>query len=638
MNLPCAPGLPNRCGGYLSKVRTAAEAISLIRRGQRVFIGSSCGEPQALVRELAEKACLLTDVEVVRILRHGTAPLTLGDDPGFKRDFNLRLFYLGSAKPRTLSESKRFITPINLSSLPRLFAGRQMPIHAALIQLTEPDEDGWMGLGISVDVTLAAAKSADLVIAQVNPRMPRIPGRGFIHVNDVDVIVEHEEELLTVKNPPEFGSAHGIARHVAKLIEDGATLQISLGSTPRALLLGLSEKNDLGLHTQFMSDGLMELMLRGVITNRKKGVNEARSVASAAIGSKRLYDFLDKNPSVEFHPSDYVNDASVISRNNRMTALNVAMAVDLSGQVAADALPYNHFSGVSGIMDFVRGAALSEGGRNIIMLPSTTMDGKTSRIVPFLDQIPVLVPRGDVQYVATEFGVVDLFGKNLRERAMAMISIADPRFREELLDRAGEMGLVERHRPRAKTIRSVYPQEVEEIRVIDGERVLFRPVLPTDERAIQEHFYNLDTEDVMTRFLGLRRTFRREEVSAIYQVDYLRTMSIVAVVGNGGFENIIGVGGYVLNPSSRFAEVGYSVVKEWQRRTISTVVQEKLRQYAVNRLIMGFYAFVVPSNLPMMKLFRKLPCKVIRTFDGEVVSLRAAFDDPIEAPAETCPT
>jgi acyl-CoA hydrolase/RimJ/RimL family protein N-acetyltransferase len=634
MSLPFT-SCPLKCSGaYLPKIRTAAEALRLIRRGQRVFIGSSCGEPQALVRELADNAPFLTDVEVVRILRLGTTPLTLGDDPSFNRNFNVRLFYLGSAKPQTLSESKRFITPTNLSSLPRLFTSRQMPIHAALIQVSEPDEDGWMGLGISVDVTLAAAQSADLVIAQVNPRMPRINGRGFIHVNDVDVIVEHEEELLTVENSPEFGSAHGIARHVAKLIEDGATLQISLGSTPQALLLGLSEKNDLGLHTQFMSDGLMELILRGVVTNRKKGFHEGVSVASGAIGSRRLYDFLDGNPSVEFHPSDYVNDATVIARHNKMTALNVAMAVDLSGQVAADALPYNHFSGVSGTMDFVRGAALSDNGRNIIMLPSTTMNGKTSRIVPFLDQIPVVIPRGDVQYVATEFGVVNLFGKNLQERAMAMISIADPRFRDELFDKAAEMGFVEKQRVRAGTIRSVYPQDVEEIRVIGGRKVLFRPVRPTDERSIQEHFYNLDVQDVMTRFLGLRKTFRREEVAMVYLVDYVGSMSIVAVIGNGGFEEIIGVGGYILNPSTRFAEVGYSVVREWQRRTVSTVVQEKLCHYARKHSVKGFDAFVTPTNLPMMKLFGKLPCRVNRSFDGDVAALRAVFDDPIEEKME----
>jgi acyl-CoA hydrolase/RimJ/RimL family protein N-acetyltransferase len=623
------PGTTGWSGIYQGKKRNPAEAIALIRRGQRVFIGSSCGEPQALVRELAANAHFLTDLEIVRILRHGTIPLTLGGDPSLNKSFNVRLFYLGSAKPRAFSANKRFITPINLSALPRLFKSRQMPIHVALIQVSEPDEQGWMSLGVSVDVTLAAAQSADLVIAQVNPRMPRVLGNSSIHVNDVDVLVEHEEELLTIGKAPEFESAHLIAKQVAKLIPDGSTLQVSLGSTPQALLLGLSGKNDLGLHTQFMSDTIMDLMLKGVITNKKKGYNEGKAIASAAIGSRSLYDFVDHNPSVELHPSDYVNDATIISRHRRMVALNVAMAVDLTGQLAADALPYNHFSGVSGIMDFVRGAALSEEGKSVFMLPSTTLDGKTSRVIPSLEKIPVLVPRGDVQYVATEYGVVNLFGKSLQERSIAMISIAHPKFRDELFDKAVELGLLERERPKATTIRSIYPLDVEEPFMIAGHRVFFRPVRPTDERNIQEHFYNLDINDVMLRFLGMRKTFRREEVAMIYQVDYVHSLSIVAVIGEPGFERIIGVGGYISNPSNGMAEVGYSVVKEWQRRGVSTVIQRKLALHAKKQGIHGFVAYITPSNLPMKKLFQKLPYHVRRSFEDEVFALRASFDDPV---------
>ena len=245
-----------------------------------------------------------------------------------------------------------------------------------------------MSLGVSVDVTISAAKSAGMVIAQVNPQMPRVMGRSYIHVDDVDVFVEHEEDLLTVNAPPEFESARQIARHAAKLIQDGSTVQVSLGTTPQALFLGLSDKNDLGVHTQFLTDGLMKLFAQGVINNRKKGFNEGKLVASGAIGSTNLYEFLHENPAIEFHPSDYVNDPMIIARHNRMVALNVGMAMDLTGQMAADALPYNHFSGVSGIMDFVRGANQSPGGKNIILLSSTTLDGKSSRITPLLENIP----------------------------------------------------------------------------------------------------------------------------------------------------------------------------------------------------------------------------------------------------------
>ncbi len=611
---------------YVAKRQTASRAIKRIKRGKRVFIGSSCGEPQALVRELAAQFENFTDLEIVRILSLETTPLTDIADKTATQSFNIRSFYLGSAKPRALSRNKRFITPINLSAIPRLFKSRQLPIHVALIQVSEPDDFGWMSLGVSVDVTIAAAQSADMVIAQVNPRMPRVMGRSFIHVDEVDWVVEQEEELLSIGKPPEFESAKQIARYTARLIEDGSTLQISLGTTPEALFLGLSEKNDLGVHTQFLSDGIMNLFARGVINNRKKGFNEGKLVASGAIGSANLYEFLHDNPAIEFHPSDYVNDPMIIARHNKMVALNVAMAVDLTGQVAADALPYNHFSGVIGIMDFVRGASQSPGGKNILMLPSTTLDGKSSRIVPLLENIPVVMPRGDVQYVITEYGVVNLFGKSLQERAIAMISIAHPDFRDELFYRAKEMGLLGPERTLIESIRSVYPQKIEENRIINGQPTLFRPARLTDGRTIQEHFYGLDRQDVLKRFFLPKTAFVSEDVAEVFQVDYIHNMSIVAVIGNPGFEKVIAVGCYFLDPANNMAEVAYSVDREWQGKGISTIMQEKLVQTAMEHGISGMVAYTTPGNTSMIDLFYKLPYKIDTSCDGEVLTLQSRFD------------
>ncbi|MFP4087393.1 MAG: GNAT family N-acetyltransferase [Desulfobacteraceae bacterium] len=615
---------------YVSKRQSPSKAIRRIKRGQRVFIGSSCGEPQTLVRELAAQFQNFTDLEIVRILSLETTPLTDIADKTATQSFNIRSFYLGSGKPKALSRNKRFITPINLSAIPRLFKSRQLPIHVALIQVSEPDDFGWMSLGVSVDVTIAAAQSADMVIAQVNPRMPRVMGRSFIHVDEVDWIVEQEEELLTIGKPPEFESAKQIARYAARLIEDGSTLQISLGTTPEALFLGLSEKNDLGVHTQFLSNGIMNLFSRGVITNRKKGFNEGKLVASGAIGSANLYEFLHDNPGIEFHPSDYVNDPMIIGSHNKMVALNVAMAMDLTGQVAADALPYNHFSGVIGIMDFVRGASQSPGGKSILMLPSTTLDGKSSRIVPLLESIPVVVPRGDVHYVITEYGVVNLFGKSLQERAIAMISIAHPDFRDELFYKAKEMGLLGPERTLVESIRSVYPLKIEETRVIDGQPTLFRPARPTDERMIQEHFYNLDHQDVVKRFFAPRTAFISEDVAEVFQVDYIHSMSIVAVIGNPGFEKVIAVGCYFVDPATNMAEVAYSVDRGWQGKGISTIMQEKLTQAAMEHGISGMVAYTTPSNRSMVDLFYKLPYQVQTSCDGEVLTLKARFDQPRE--------
>ncbi len=417
---------------YVEKRCSAQEAIGRIKAGQRVFIGSSCGEPQYLVKKLADAADTFTDIEIVRLLSLESTPLTLIADKTKDQSFNIRSFYLGSAKTKSLAKNKRFITPMNLSAVPRLFKTRRLPIHVALIQVSPPDDFGWMSLGISVDITLAAALSADLVIAQVNSRMPRVLGRSFIHVNDVNAVVEYEEELLTIDELPELDAANHIGRLIARLVDDGSTIQISPGTTPQATLLALSDKNDLGVHTQYVTTDIMRLVSMGVITNRKKGFNEGKLVASCAIGSKNLYEFLDDNPAIEFYPSDYVNDPGIISQHNKMVAMNVPMAMDLTGQVAADALSFNHFSGITGMLDFIRGASRSEDGKSILMLTSTTVDGKKSRIAPMLNDTAIVVPRGDVQYVVTEYGAVNLFGKSLQERAMAMISIAHPDFREEL--------------------------------------------------------------------------------------------------------------------------------------------------------------------------------------------------------------
>ncbi|MBF0525232.1 MAG: GNAT family N-acetyltransferase [Deltaproteobacteria bacterium] len=614
---------------YIAKRRSAENAIKLIKPGQRIFIGSSCGEPLVLSQELDKQASNFTDLEIVRVLRQEVSLMGTGDNQEAYGGFNVRYFYLGSAKPHSLAQIKRFITPINLSAVPRLFKSRQLPIHVALIQVSEPDDFGWMSLGVSVDVTLAAAQTADLVIAQVNPKMPRVLGRSFIHVNEVDVIVEHDEEILTIGHVPDFEAAHLIAQYAAKLIEDGSTMQMSLGTTHQGLLTGLSQKNDLGIHTQFLSDSIMQLVSMGVINNRKKGFNEGKLVASGAIGSKNLYEFLHDNPSIEFHPSDYVNNPTIIAQHNKMVALNVVMAMDLTGQVAADALPYNHFSGVNGIMDFIRGASLSPGGKNILLLPSTTMDGKSSRIVPTLEDIPVIVPRAEVQYVVTEYGVVNLFGKNLQERAIAMISIAHPNFRDELFYKAKEMGLLGKERTLADSIRSVYPLNIEETRVIKDQQVLFRPAKPTDERKIQEHFYNLDRQDVVRRFLHEKTSFVRDEMADVYQVDYIHDMTIVAVIGEVGFEEIIAVGGYFIEPARNMAEVAFSVAKDWQGKGVSSIIQEKLAKTAREHGIRGLVAYTTTNNMGMIKLFKRLPFRVKSAYDDVGLILTANFDEPI---------
>lgn len=611
---------------YIDKVCTAPEAIRLIRPGQRVFIGSSCGEPQALVRALAEESGQLTGLEVIRLMALESTPLTLIAKKTGDQNLNIRSFYSGSGKPQGIARNMRFITPMHLSAIPRLFKSRRLPIHVALVQVAPPDDFGWMSLGISVDITLAAAQSADIVIAQVNPRMPRVLGQSFIHVNEVDFIVEREEPLLTIAPPPESDSANLIAGHIKRFIEDGSTIQISMGTTPQAVLLAMSGKNDLGIHTQYVTDDIMHLVSRGVITNRKKGFNEGKLVASSAIGSEELYEFLDDNPGIEFYPSDYVNNPTVIARNNRMVSINVAMKMDLTGQVAADALPVNHFSGVSGMLDFMRGAAQAREGKSILLLTATSRDGKKSHIVPILNDTSVVVTRSDVHYVVTEFGAVNLFGKSLQERALAMISIAHPDFRDHLFHEAKSMGLLGTDRRLNESIHGVYPIRLEEVFDLKNRLMTIRPAKPVDERRIQEHFYNMEKEDVKSRFFHEKTSFVREEVEGLSQIDYIQNLTLVAIVGEFGFGTVVGVAEYLLDPESNTAEIAFSISKEFQGWGLGTRMMRKLSEAARENGIAGFLAYTSPQNQGMIRLFESLPYRVNTRMDDDVLVLSCRFD------------
>ncbi len=619
---------------YVRKQCTAEEAVRLLRSGRRVFIGSSCGEPQHLVQALVENADHFSDLEIVRLMSLESSPITSLANEDKRDNFHIRNIYQGSGNARHLEPSMPFITPINMSAVPDLFRKKQLPLHAAIIQTSPPDDFGWMSLGISVDVGLAAAYAADLVIVQVNSQMPRVLGHSFIHVNDVDYIVEKDEPLLTIADIPESESAHKIARLVANLVEDGATFQLGLGATPKAILLALSEKNDLGVHTQFVIDGIMDLVSRGVITNRYKGLNDGKIVASNAVGTQNLYEFVHDNPSLEFFPADYVNNPVIIARHNKMVSVNMVKEMDLTGQAAVDALPLNYFAGISSILDFVRGTAAASSGKSILLLPSTTPDGKTSRIVPSLTGNTV-IPMSDAAYVVSEYGAVNLFGKNLQERATAMIALAHPDFREELFAQAKEMKLLTPGRKLGESLRGVYPAGLEETRVYGDRTVKFRPAKPFDDRRIQEHFYSLDKKDVIARFFQEKTCFFRDDIDDMCQIDYIKNLTILAVTGEFGFGEVVGIGAYMQEPASRLAEVAFSVSRDWQGKKIASTILHKLAQAARANDIPGLVAYTEPTNTAMKKLFATLPYPVRTKRDADMLILTCYFDEDDNPPASS---
>lgn len=420
---------------YQHKIVTAVEAAKHIKSGNRVVTGHACAEPSALLDAMVERAPELRDVEVVHLVAMGPGKYA---QPGMEKSFRHNALFLGSSTRKAVEEKRADFTPCFFSEVPRLFRENILPVDVALIQVTPPDEEGFCSYGLSVDYTKAAAESAKLVIAQVNRLMPHTGG-AKIHLDAINYIVEQDQPLLELQ-PPKIGDVEkAIGENVARLIPNGATLQMGIGAIPDAVLLFLKDKKDLGIHSEMFSDGVVSLAEAGIITNRKKSINAGKFMATFLMGTKRLYDFVNNNPDVEMQPVDYINDPFVIGQHENMICINSALQVDLMGQVNAEMIGTRQFSGVGGQIDFVRGASRSPNGKAIIAMPSTASHGKISRIALELDRgAAVTTSRNDVHYVVTEYGVADLRGKSLRERAKALIAISHPDFRIQLTQEAEE--------------------------------------------------------------------------------------------------------------------------------------------------------------------------------------------------------
>jgi len=425
---------------YVEKRRTAAEAVRVIRSGDCVYIHPGCSEPLQLVKAMVSRADELRKVKVIHILTKGMAEYVRPEMAGSFRHVAL---FSGANTRDAINEGRADIVPIFLSEIESLFSSGSLPIDVALIHVSPPDEHGFCSFGAGVDTTKTAAECARIVIAQVNPKMPRTLGDSFIHLNKIHYIVEVEDELLEFPMGEVSDIAMRIGRHIADLIEDGSTLQLGIGEIPDAVLSYLTEKRHLGVHSEMVSDGVIDLIDKGIITNEKKTLHTGKILAGFVLGTKRLFDYINNNPVFEFHPSQYINDPFIISRNDKQVAINSAIELDITGQICADSIGYSFYSGIGGQVDFVRGSARSKGGKPIIALRSTAVNDTVSRIVPHLKQgAGVVTSRGDVHYVVTEFGVAYLHGKTVRERCQSLISIAHPRFREDLEKNARERKLL----------------------------------------------------------------------------------------------------------------------------------------------------------------------------------------------------
>ncbi len=425
---------------YKKKLASAEEAVSVVKSGDRAYISGNAATPYVLMNALAARKDELKDVELVHVLLMGEDPLARPEMEGHFRHNSL---FVGPADRKAINEGRADYVPIFLHQIPLLFLSEQMPLDAAILHVSPPDEHGFMSLGVEVLASKAAAEKAKIVIAQVNDKMPRVLGDSFLHVSRFHKIVEMSEPLPQLEKTPFSEVERMIGKYIADLIEDGYTLQLGIGGIPDAVLAALANRRDLGIHTEMVSDGVMEAIEAGIITGARKTFHPYKVVITFALGSTRLYDFVDNNPIFEAHPTDYVNHPFNVARNDNMVAINSAIEVDITGQVCSDSIGTYIYSGFGGQVDFIRGAAHSRGGKPIIALPSTAKEGEMSRIVPFLKKgAGVVTTRGDVRYVVTEYGVAYLFGKNLHERTKALINIAHPKFRPDLIREAKARNLL----------------------------------------------------------------------------------------------------------------------------------------------------------------------------------------------------
>ncbi|MCA1765647.1 MAG: GNAT family N-acetyltransferase [Desulfobulbaceae bacterium] len=609
---------------YSDMLATPGQAAKLIKPGQRVFIGTGCGEPVALVEALTERANELADVEIIQLLAKGMAPYA---DRRYSGSFKVNSFFIGTAIRQHIQEGLGDYTPVLLSDIPRLFSSGRLPLDVVLIQVTPPDSRGQVSLGVSVDIVKSAAENGSLVIAQVNPRMPRTLGESFMDIYDLDVLVPVDMEIIERQQSTTTEDTLKIGEYIAALIEDGSTIEFGIGRIPHGVIEFLKDKKDLGIHTELLTDSIIPLIESGAVTGRRKTLDRNKIVASFCMGGRKLYDFIDNNPLFSFRPTEYVNDSHVISRHFKMTAINMALEVDLTGQVCADSLGSLFYSGVGGQVDFNRGAARAKDGKAIIALESTARDGEISRIVTRLTPgAGVVTTRGEAHYVVTEYGVAYLHGKSIQERVMALISIAHPKFREQLLEEAIVAKYLRQEMSEIGGRYFVGSQEMRTTMLLDnGSQVSFRPVHPTDEHSMRDLLYALSRETLYYRFMTRNSRFSPSQIQNFVYIDHRRDVAIVGTVPEAHGEDIVAVGRYYLNSKTNRAEVAFVIRDDWQNHGIGKFLFKHLINLAKGSGIAGFDAEVLRDNRRMQTIFNHSGYRVRSKLEDDVYSFQIDF-------------
>ncbi|MGV8075675.1 MAG: GNAT family N-acetyltransferase [Syntrophobacteraceae bacterium] len=611
------------------KVVNTRQAISAIKKGSRVFISTGCSEPQHLIRAMV-KDIELSDIQIYQMLSRTLAEYV--DDEDFLGRFSIKLFFISLPMRKAAFEGKIDYVPAYLSQISELFSSKAIGLDVALIQVSPPDEFGYCSLGISVDITRSGMENAGIVIAQVNPQMPRTLGDAPVHVDEIDYLVIHDEPLVSAYiTISQNEIAQRIGHYVSQLVNDGATIQVGYGQLPYLILGSLEGKKDLGLHTQMITDGFMPLFEKKIITNAKKSLLPGRVVTSLCMGSRRLYDFVDNNSMFLFMNSSYVNDPVVIARNDNLISISSALEVDLTGQVCSDSVGYLFYSGIGDQVDFLRGSAMSKGGFSIIALPSTAAKGTVSRIVSHLSEgAGVATTRGDVNFVVTEYGIAELKGKSIYQRVMQLSQIAHPKFRQALIEEAKKHHYIfaDQLPPRQEDLIFLEGYK-RSLPLRSGKTITLRPLLPSDEFAFRDFFYSLQAQTIYHRFFYHKKLFPHSVIQQQWaNIDYRKNMSIIGLVSKGGHKEIMAIGTYSMVGEGE-AEVAFLVHEDFQGQGVGSNILKILEEIAKENNYKRFSAAVLKENNAMIHVFRKqyANCKMVPK--GPEIKITMDFKDSV---------
>lgn len=612
-----------------SRVREIApkKLAELISPGSRIYIGSGCSEPTILTEQLVLRKNSFSDCEIIHFLTLSGNKFFDDIEPSHYRH---QALFVGQTIRQAVNEGKADYIPISLSDIPPLIKSGRLRIDVALLQMGPPGKYGFCSLGINVDINRTVFDHAKIVIAQINPKMPRTNGDSYVRFSDVDYFVYEESPLLEFQYPPTDETTRKIGKLCARIIENGSTLQFGIGNIPNAVLEYLKDKKDLAVFSEVISDSVIDLIEEGVITCRKNHYPHIQT--SFAMGSRRLYEYVRENPFIEFQPTSHVNNLINIAKNTKQVSINAALSVSLTGQVNSDSLGSNIYSGVGGQLDFTRGAALSKGGKPIVCLPSTTHDRSISRIVATLAPASgVVIPRSDVHYVVTEWGVAFLHGKSIRDRVLQMIGIAHPDFRQELLAEAKRFNFVYQDQILPMTqdgVVVVYPDQYEwHFATKSMADVFFRPVKTTDERLLQELYYALGNEDRKLRFFAPKATFSHDETQHTVNVDYETVFAVVGLVGGEESKKIVAIGSYYLNRATNMAEIAFTVAEEYRNQGLTSHMVVKLIDIAMEKGVRGFEGEVLKFNDPMVHILRTVPYDISFKSEDDCFSFCFVFEE-----------